>query len=70
MIAKMVLTKQYSIGELAKLLNVSKSTLIYWSEKGYIPKPRRDNTLTQGRYWTQDDAQKVYEYKQAYYNRV
>ena len=66
----MELPKRYSIGELAKLLNVSKSTLIYWAEKGYIPKPRRDHTLSQGRFWLETEAKKILEYKQENYNRI
>ena len=66
----MELLKRYSIGELAKLLGVSKKTLVYWSEQGYIPQPHRDNTLNQGRYWTEPEAKEIHHYKQTNYNRI
>lgn len=65
----MQLPKRYGIGELAELLKISKTTLIYWADQGYVPKPRRSDTLSRGRWWTEEDANAIYEYRQMHYQR-
>ena len=62
-----MLTKNYRIGELSKILGVSKKTLVYWADNGYIPQPHRDNTLMSGRYWTENEAKEIYLYKETSY---
>jgi DNA-binding transcriptional MerR regulator len=59
--------KKYSIGEVSKLLNVSKSTLVHWADRQYIPKPHFTNDLRRARYWLEDELEAIYEYRQRYY---
>jgi len=66
----MQLPKRYTITELAQLLKVSKTTLIYWASQGYIPKPKRKETVGRGRYWTEEDAQLVADYRAEHYSRI
>ena len=63
----MKLPKKYKIGELAKMLNVATTTLKYWAERGYIPQPHRDNSLQRRRWWSEEEAQIIAEYKSKYY---
>ena len=63
----MQLPKRYGIGELAKLINVSKTTLLYWSKQGYIPRPNRNDTIRGERWWNEGDAKIIYEYRQTHY---
>ena len=55
-----MLTKNYSIGELAKLLNVSRMTLIDWEKKGEIPKAHREKSGHNGRYFLENEAKEIY----------
>ena len=63
------LVKKWSIGEVSKILNVSKATLKSWADKGYIPKPHRFADLRAGRYWYESEVQEIIEYRQLYYQR-
>ncbi len=53
----------YNSSELARLLGVSKNTLIRWEEDGTIPKPLRDGRGW--RVWTKDSLEKIIEIKRS-----
>lgn len=53
----------YSTSELAKLVGVSKNTLIRWEEEGVIPNPLRDGRGW--RVWTKDALEKIIEIKKS-----
>jgi DNA-binding transcriptional MerR regulator len=56
-------TKRYRIGELSKLLGVSKSSLIYWEKNQDIPPAKRERTLLRTRYWDAAGAREVAEFR-------
>lgn len=37
------MSKEYRLSEAAKIIGVHRDTVIYWEEKGYIPKARRNS---------------------------
>ena len=53
----------YSTSELAKLIGVSKNTLIRWEDEGVIPKPLRDGRGW--RVWTKDTLERIIEIKKS-----
>jgi DNA-binding transcriptional MerR regulator len=55
--------KKFKAGELAKILGVGKSTLLYWESEGFIPKAHRDNTLLRGRWWNEAEAKEIADYR-------
>ena len=59
----MEIVKKFKIGEVAKLLNVSKSVLLYWESNQYIPSAHRDNTLVRGRYWLEGEVKQIADYR-------
>ena len=59
----MQITKKFRAGELAKILGIGKSTLLYWEAQGFIPKGHRDNTLLRGRWWSENEAKEIYLYR-------
>ena len=50
----------YSIGEVAKMLNVSTQSLYKWEQQGFIPKPRR--TPTNHRRYSSEDIKAIKEF--------
>ena len=57
----MLETRVYTIGEVAKRLGISPSTIKNWEEAGYIPKARR-NTLRKVRIYREPQIQQIEEY--------
>lgn len=53
----------YNSSELARLLGVSKNTLIRWEEDGIIPKPLRDGRGW--RVWTKEALETIIEFKRS-----
>jgi len=47
----------YSIGEVAKILEVSPQSIRLWEKMGFIPSPRR--TLTNRRLYTDEDVSAI-----------
>ncbi len=60
--------KSYSTGEVAKLAEIHKATLLRWLYSGSIPEPRRGRFVGRNfRIWTQRDLKRVLRYKQLHY---
>lgn len=50
----------YSIGEVAKMVEVCPNSLRHWEKKGFIPKPHR--RPTNRREYTDEDIRAIKEY--------
>lgn len=55
--------KQYTTGQVAKLLGVHKNTILYWLHTGKAAEPTRD-PLFNGRIWTETDISSLKKFKQ------
>lgn len=55
--------RRYRIGEICKLLGISKSTLLGWEQNQSIPKAYRDHTLMRGRWWDEQGARAIADYR-------
>ena len=50
----------YSIGEVAKMFDISTNSLRNWEKLGFIPRPNR--TLTERRRYTDKDVQAIKDF--------
>ena len=60
----MIQTKVYPIGEVAKRLGISTSTLKAWEKSGYIPKAKRVK-LNKTRVYTESQIEAIVEFMRA-----
>jgi predicted DNA-binding protein (UPF0251 family) len=59
---------KYSISEAARRLDVHRTTLHRWIERGLVPEPIAENIAgTRLRYWTKIDFAKVEEFRRTKY---
>ncbi len=59
----MELTKRFTPNELARILGVSKSSILYWEAQGVIPKAHRSVNIMRSRYWNEAEAKEVADYR-------
>ena len=52
----------FRIGELAKILSVGKSTIIYWEQNSCIPPAHRENNLMRSRWWNEVESREIADY--------
>ena len=57
------MSKQYTTGQVAKLLGVHKNTILYWLNTGKVREPARD-PLFNGRIWTEVNLSSLRKFKQ------
>ena len=59
----MELTKRFTPNDLCRILGCSKSSILYWEAQGLIPKARRSVNIMRSRYWNEDDAKAIADYR-------
>jgi len=59
--------KRFFISEVANLVGVHPNTLKAWESASLIPKAHRTEGLIRKRWWTEEEVQTIWAYRQANY---